>query len=51
MSWADLGLPDAPGPSGNETPAPRPRKEPKPPKEAKPPKTPARGPSVEPASA
>ncbi len=40
MSWADLGLPDAPEPSGNETPAPRPRKEPKPSKEPKPPKTP-----------
>ena len=23
MSWADLGLPEAPEPSGNETPAPR----------------------------
>jgi len=40
MSWADLGLPDAPEPSGNETPAPRPRREPKPPKELKPPKEP-----------
>ena len=36
MSWADLGLPEAPEPSGNETPAPREPKQPKPPREPKP---------------
>lgn len=40
MSWSDLGLPEAPEPSGNEAPAPRPRREPKPPKPPTPPKPP-----------
>ncbi|MBN9176783.1 MAG: hypothetical protein J0I43_05375 [Microbacterium sp.] len=40
MSWSDLGLPEAPEPSGNEAPAPRPRREPRPPKPPKPPKPP-----------
>ncbi|GAA1656362.1 hypothetical protein [Microbacterium flavum] len=40
MTWADLGLPDAPEPSGNETPAPKPPREPKPPKPPREPKPP-----------
>ncbi|MBN9223705.1 hypothetical protein [Microbacterium sp. SCN 70-27] len=49
MSWSDLGMPEPPEPSGNETPGPRPAKAPKPPKPAKEPKQPRQARQASPA--